>query len=163
HPDDRALLAQHIQGYRPGEDHRTIEFRIVRPDGSVRWLLDRGQAIPAARPSRNGWPVIGTVVDTTESSPAYALRRLVMAPPDHRVKSPLSNVSAVAHLSSHRAASVGSFVQALDGRIQAMSQAHALLSRGAWAGTDLRELVNEVLSPFLTRAKDNIRIDGEAV
>jgi len=163
HADDRALLAQHIQGYSSDEDHRTIEFRIVRPDGSVRWLLDRGQAIPAARPSRNGWRVIGTVVDITERKLAEERQRLLMAELDHRVKNTLSNVSAVAHLSSHRAASVGSFVQALDGRIQAMSQAHALLARGAWAGTDLRELVNEVLSPFLTRAKDNIRIDGEAV
>src|SRR5262245_52978015 len=163
HADDRALLAQHIQGYSSDEDHRTIEFRIVRPDGSVRWLLDRGQAIPAERPSRHGWRVIGTVVDITERRLAEERQRLLMAELDHRVKNTLSNVSAVAHLSSHRAASVGSFVQALDGRIQAMSQAHALLARGAWAGTDLRELVNEVLSPFLTRAKDNIRIDGEAV
>src|SRR5215813_10673324 len=162
HADDRALLAQHIQGYSSDEDHRTIEFRVVRPDGSVRWLLDRGQAIPAERPSRHGWRVIGTVVDITERKLAEERQRLLMAELDHRVKNTLSNVSAVAHLSSHRAASVGSFVQALDGRIQAMSQAHALLARGAWAGTDLRELVTEVLTPFLTRAKDNIRIDGEA-
>ena len=41
-----------------------------------------------------------------------------------------------------------------------MSQAHALLARGAWAGADLQELLAEVLEPFLSRAKDNIRIEG---
>ena len=163
HADDRAMLAHHIQGYSSHEDRRTIEFRIVRSDGSVRWLLDRGQAIPAKRPSRNGWRVIGTVVDITERKVAEERQRLLMAELDHRVKNTLSNVSAVAHLSSHRAASVGSFVHALDGRIQAMSQAHALLARGAWAGTNLRELVREVLTPFLTRGSDTIRIDGEAI
>jgi two-component sensor histidine kinase len=79
---------------------------------------------------------------------------------DHRVKNVLSNVSAVARLSSQRAPSVDSFVQALDGRIQAMSQAHALLARGSWVGADLQELLTEVLAPFMSRAKDNIRIDG---
>ena len=162
YPDDRDMLARHIAGYSSETDRRTLEFRIVRPDGSVRWLLDRGQAMPDKRPARNGWRIIGTALDITERKQAEERQRLLMAELDHRVKNTLSNVSAVAHLSSHRAASVGSFVQALDGRIQAMSQAHALLARGAWAGTDLRELMTEVLTPFLTRAKDNIRIDGEA-
>ncbi|HEU0061645.1 MAG TPA: response regulator [Hyphomicrobiaceae bacterium] len=161
HPDDRDVVAQHVQGFSSAADRRTLEFRIVRPDGGVRWLLDRGQAMPDGRSARNAWRIIGTALDITERKQAEERQRLLMAELDHRVKNTLSNVSAVAHLSSHRAASVGSFVQALDGRIQAMSQAHALLARGAWAGTDLRELVTEVLTPFLTRAKDNIRIDGE--
>jgi PAS domain S-box-containing protein len=162
HPEDRHMLTRHLDGYGSDTDRRSLEFRIVRPDGSVRWLLDRGQAMPDKRPARNGWRVIGTALDITERKQAEERQRLLMAELDHRVKNTLSNVSAVAHLSSHRAASVGSFVLALDGRIQAMSQAHALLARGAWAGTDLRELVTEVLTPFLTRAKDNIRIDGDA-
>jgi PAS domain S-box-containing protein len=162
YPDDRDMLARHIAGYSSETDRRTLEFRIVRPDGSVRWLLDRGQAMPTSDRRSNGWRIIGTALDITERKQAEERQRLLMAELDHRVKNTLSNVSAVAHLSSHRAASVGSFVQALDGRIQAMSQAHALLARGAWAGTDLRELMTEVLTPFLTRAKDNIRIDGEA-
>jgi PAS domain S-box-containing protein len=162
HPDDRDMLARHLDSYRSEADRRTLEFRIVRPDGGVRWLLDQGQAMPDKRNASNGWRVIGTALDITERKQAEERQRLLMAELDHRVKNTLSNVSAVAHLSSHRAASVGSFVQALDGRIQAMSQAHALLARGAWAGTDLRELVTEVLTPFLTRAKDNIHVDGEA-
>ena len=162
HPDDRDMLERHVQGYSSDTDRRTIEFRIVRPDGTVRWLLDRGQAMPDKRLSSNAWRVIGTVLDVTDRKLAEDRQRLLMAELDHRVKNTLSNVSAVAHLSSHRAGSVSSFVQALDGRIQAMSQAHALLARDAWVGADLRELVTEVLTPFLTRAKDNIRIDGEA-
>ena len=162
HPDDRDMLERHVQGYSSDTDRRTIEFRILRPDGTVRWLLDRGQAMPDKRLSSNAWRVIGTVLDITDRKLAEDRQRLLMAELDHRVKNTLSNVSAVAHLSSHRAGSVSSFVQALDGRIQAMSQAHALLARDAWVGADLRELVTEVLTPFLTRAKDNIRIDGEA-
>ena len=161
HPGDRTLVEQHVKGYASGEERRVIEFRVVRPDGRERWLLDRGQAIPDKRGATNAWRVIGTVVDITERKLAEERQRLLMAELDHRVKNTLSNVSAVAHLSLHRAASVSAFVEALDGRIQAMSQAHALLARGAWAGADLRELVLEVLAPFLARGKDSISIDGE--
>src|SRR5215470_3120097 len=161
HPGDRNLVEQHVKGYASGEERRVIEFRVVRPDGRERWLLDRGQAIPDKRGATNAWRVIGTVVDITERKLAEERQRLLMAELDHRVKNTLSNVSAVAHLSLHRAASVSAFVEALDGRIQAMSQAHALLARGAWAGADLRELVLEVLAPFLARGKDSISIDGE--
>ena len=115
-------------------DRRKIEFRIVRPDGERALAAGQGPSHAATARRRSGWRVIGTVLDITERKQAEERQRLLMAELDHRVKNTLSNVSAVAHLSSHRAASVGSFVQALDGRIQAMSQAHALLARGAWAG-----------------------------
>src|SRR5689334_9133456 len=162
HPEDRDMLARHLRAYRAEEDRRSLEFRIVRPDGGVRWVLDRGQAMRDKRSATNGWRVIGTVLDITERKQAEERQRLLMAELDHRVKNTLSNVSAVAHLSSHRPASVTSFVQALDGRIQAMSQAHALLAREAWGGTDLRELVSEVLNPLLSRGGGGVGIDGEA-
>ncbi|KAB2919328.1 MAG: response regulator [Hyphomicrobiaceae bacterium] len=161
HPDHRELVRQHIEGYAPGGHRREIEFKVVRPDGEIRWLSDRGQAVPDGREAAAGWRVVGTTLDITERKQAEERQRLLMAELDHRVKNVLSNVSAVAHLSSHRAPSVTSFVQSLDGRIQAMSQAHALLARGAWAGADLRVLLTEVLAPFLSRARDNITIEGE--
>ena len=160
HPDQREMVRKHILGHAPNGERREIEFKIVRPDGQVRWLLDRGQVMPNGQGSTSGSRVVGTILDITERRQAQERQRLLMAELDHRVKNILSNVSAVAHLSSQRAPSVGSFVQALDGRIQAMSQAHALLARGAWAGADLQELLTVVLEPFLSRAKDNIRIEG---
>lgn len=41
HPDDRPrVLAAHIDKHRVG--HFSEEYRIVRPDGAVRWIWDRG-------------------------------------------------------------------------------------------------------------------------
>src|SRR5581483_7557313 len=125
---------------------RELEFRIVRPDGEVRWLLDRGKAVVDGQ--AGGLHVMGTVLDITERKRTEERQRLLMAELDHRVKNILGNVSAIARLSRHRARSVDDFVEALDGRIQAISRAHALLRRGSWAGADLAELVNETLSPF---------------
>jgi PAS domain S-box-containing protein len=159
HPEHRDLVRQHVAGYAPQEGRRELEFKIVRPDGEVRWLLDRGQGVPGN--DEASLRVMGTILDITDRKSNEERQRLLMAELDHRVKNILSNVSAVARLSSHRAQSVGGFVESLDGRIQAISRAHGLLRRGEWAGANLAELASDALAPF--QASGNIQIDGPAV
>src|SRR4029077_15606135 len=48
HPDDRDVVAQHVQGFSSAADRRTLAFRIVRPDGSGRWRLGRGAGVGGA-------------------------------------------------------------------------------------------------------------------
>jgi PAS domain S-box-containing protein len=159
HPEHRTIVRNHVLGYAPQPGLRELEFMIVRRDGEVRWLLDRGQAI--ADKDRTGLRVMGTVLDITERKRNDERQRLLMAELDHRVKNILSNVSAISRLSSQRAQTVAGFVEALDGRIQAISRAHGLLRRGAWTGASLAELASESLSPF--RSSGNIEISGAPV
>ena len=42
HPDDRAIVKAAFFQKRTGSAPLTAEYRIVRPDGSVRWIEDRG-------------------------------------------------------------------------------------------------------------------------
>jgi PAS domain S-box-containing protein len=160
HPDHREMVRRHIDSYAPNEERKELEFKVVRPDGESRWLLDRGQAIPAGR-SEPGLRVMGTVLDITERKRNEERQVLLMAELDHRVKNILGNVSAVARLSSHRAASVQDFVESLDGRIQAISRAHGLLRRVAWTDASLADLAFEALSPF--HSSKNIEIDGGSI
>jgi two-component sensor histidine kinase/CheY-like chemotaxis protein len=67
----------------------------------------------------------------------------------------------MARLSSRSARSVRTFVEALDGRIQAISNAHGLLRRGAWAAASLRDLVTATVSPY--QSASNIELQGEPV
>lgn len=159
HPDHREIVRRHINAYAPDTARRELEFKIVRPDGEVRWLLDRGQAVLPARGS--GLRVMGTILDITERKRNEERQNLLMAELDHRVKNILGNVSAVARLSHKGANSIDSFVESLDGRIQAISRAHGLLRRAAWGGVDLSRLVDEALSPF--RSSGNIEVAGEPV
>jgi PAS domain S-box-containing protein len=67
HPDDRERLAQDVgRACEPsGKSRHEFEFRIVRPDGEVRWLHDTGQVLfegEGRRPVR----IIGAVQDITE-------------------------------------------------------------------------------------------------
>ncbi len=64
HPEDRALFDANVRAAMEREDGRyESEHRIVRPDGEVAWLYERGRVDrdPQGRPSR----LIGLVQDIT--------------------------------------------------------------------------------------------------
>src|SRR4029077_7728854 len=64
HPDDRALITRRREQLLDGTGTGDVEFRVVRPDGSVHWLSGRATVIrdPAGRPLRE----YGTNADITE-------------------------------------------------------------------------------------------------
>lgn len=64
HPDDAAALAEQSAAALGSPGVHELEYRIVRPDGEVRWVLLRGRtaAGPDGRPLRN----MGVVLDITE-------------------------------------------------------------------------------------------------
>ena len=74
HPDDRPGVIEEVR--RLGRDRTEpfqLEYRIVRADGEVRWVLDRGQLVPG--PGGRLW-MDGAIFDVTERRAAEeALRR----------------------------------------------------------------------------------------
>jgi PAS domain S-box-containing protein len=65
HPDDSQALDAAVNHSLHGGGDFEVEYRIVRPDGGIRWALSRGRVVTddTGRPTR----VIGTTLDTTES------------------------------------------------------------------------------------------------
>jgi PAS domain S-box-containing protein len=163
HPGDRAAVRRYILAAPSEETRKRFDFRVSRPDGSTAWLLDCGRAAfhdgNEDTPSR----VIGTILDVTERKRVEERQLLLMAELDHRVKNILANVSAIAKLSSKRVGSVDEFVKALDARIQSISKAHSLLRRDSWVGINLRDYIEELLVPFISRQNPNIVMDGEPI
>src|SRR5215207_747885 len=73
HPDDRDRVMQAVATTSDDEDQLALEYRIVRADGEVRWVLDRGQLVPGY--GGRLW-MDGVVFDITERRAAEeALRR----------------------------------------------------------------------------------------
>jgi PAS domain S-box-containing protein len=161
HAEHRDLVRQHITGYAHDSERRELEFKLLRCDGQARWFLDRGQ--PVQFGAEAGWRIMGTLLDITERKLAEERQTLLMAELDHRVKNILGNVCAIARLSSQKASSVEAFVTALEGRIQAISTAHALLRRVAWRGANLLTLVTEAVAAFRSRSGSNIAVRGAPV
>lgn len=162
HPADRGALRDAMSA-QPVDSHE-LEFRVQHPKRGTRWLLDRGRSFSATGdPAGKVTRVTGTILDITERKLTEQRQQLLMAELDHRVKNMLANVSAIARLSSRRAASVESFVAALDGRIQAISKAHGLIRQRSWNGAELRELVALLLSAFQSEVIGNIIVNGDDV
>jgi PAS domain S-box-containing protein len=63
HPDDREPVMEAVRRAREDAGQFVVEYRIVRADGGVRWVLDRGQPVPG----KGGrlW-VDGAIFDITE-------------------------------------------------------------------------------------------------
>ncbi len=162
HPSDRGAVRDAMSA-RPAEAHE-LEFRVQHPRQGTRWLLDRGRSFTATGDAAGKITrVTGTILDITERKITEQRQQLLMAELDHRVKNMLANVSAIARLSSRRAASVEAFVAALDGRIQAISKAHGLIRQRSWNGAELRELVMLLLNAFRSEVTGNIIVDGHDV
>jgi NO-binding membrane sensor protein with MHYT domain/two-component sensor histidine kinase len=89
------------------------------------------------------------VRDIAAAKKAEEQQNLLIAELDHRVKNVLARVAVVAQRSREGSCSMDQFLEVLDGRIQSMANAHALLSRGRWKGVYLADLVRRELEPCI--------------
>src|SRR5215467_7083252 len=71
-------------------------------------------------------------VDVTERRRLEEHKNLLIRELDHRFKNVLSVISAIASRTQETTSSMAAFVTALNGRIKALTLAHALLSRRNW-------------------------------
>ncbi len=73
HPEDRNRVSEAVGSALETERTTNVEYRIVRPDGSVRWLITRGRAHggSSGQPAR----LLGTSADITARKSEEARRR----------------------------------------------------------------------------------------
>ncbi len=72
HPDDRARVSATATAKQTSNDY-VEEYRIVRPDGSIRWISDR--AFPVRNAAGEIYRVAGVATDITERKDAEAALR----------------------------------------------------------------------------------------
>jgi two-component sensor histidine kinase len=160
HRDDiLRLQTEYIRAFKQRRNELVNEFRFVHPGAKVRWiearsLIDYAGAGRAAR-------MRGVYIDVTERRKAEDHKSLLIAEIDHRVKNELACVAAVARHSREYSKSTDEFIDVLNGRINALANTHALLSRSRWKGVGLGELVRTELA-FWTKTK-NALIEGPEI
>jgi PAS domain S-box-containing protein len=158
HPDDRARFQAH-NNRASVDSPAMLTFRFIRPDGRKVWLEETSQAEfdTTGRLIR----VKGLTRDITRRKQAEKRQDLLSAELDHRVKNVLARVAAVLRHTQRRSATTDEFVKAVDGRIQSIAAAHALLSQSRWSGVGLTDLMRYQLAPYATDA--NTAISGPDV
>ena len=77
---------------------------------------------------------------------------------EHRGKNLLATVLAIVRLS--RSDSAEGLKEAIEGRIQALANAHRLFEQSNWTGADLRKLIEQEVFPHCQNDKTRASIDG---
>ena len=125
----RGERIDHYETVRVAKDGRRIDVSLT-----VSPLHDRsGKVIGASKVGR----------DITDRKRAEKLQRVLTEELSHRVKNTLATVQAIASQSLMRAKSSGDFVSGFAGRLQALANAHTLLTRTQMQGADVMALVGE--------------------
>ncbi len=154
HPDDWGSLQLIVRGMAEGARTRQTEFRVLRPNGEIRWCI--GTAAASVDGAGKVVRISGVTIDITDRKEADERQVLLAREVDHRARNALAVIQSIIRLT--RAKSVDDYVEAIEGRIKALSRAHTLLSDSRWHGADLATLVAEELAPY--RAGDKIKFEG---
>jgi PAS domain S-box-containing protein len=147
HPDDRERCkAQWTRALREGGNYE-IEVRIRRHDGEYRWFLTRASPIADAAGRITAW--FGSTTDIHDRKLAEERQQMLAAELSHRVRNLLTVIQIIAERTADRAASVDAFLDALRGRLQALSSAQGALVASNWRTASLATLVQGALQPYL--------------
>jgi PAS domain S-box-containing protein len=162
HPEDRKQVLQAIaQTLERGDDHH-IEYRIIRPDGAIRWVEGRGKLIRDA--SGAALRMIGVCMDVTERKRNEERQKLLLDELNHRVRNMLAIIQSIAGQTLRETPEPAAFKAAFTARLAAFARAHSLLTKELWQGVALHDVVATALAPFDAEGRpEAIGIDGPPV
>jgi PAS domain S-box-containing protein len=140
-----------------------IEITLRREDGREVPTLASAGLLDARRRE-----LVGFFLDRTRQKADEEHRELLLLELKHRVKNMLASVQAIAKQTARHTGDRGTFVEALTGRLHAMSRAHDLITQKTRGEVCLRELILAQVEPYVSRegqltyAGPGLRIRPEA-
>lgn len=156
HPEDRASVGQALASAEE-KNRFQHEFRVLAPGGD-RWVVSHG--IVVTNDAGKAVRLVGVVRDITARKNAETRQKLLLDELNHRVKNTLLTVQSVALQMAREAKSPELFYRAFRARLIALSKAHDLLTRGAWKGASLRELLQQTVAPYSQENQPRVSMLG---
>ena len=118
----------------------------LRADGSRIWGTEVVRPLRGGDGAMRGFLKI--LRDRTAQKREEEQRRRLLAELNHRVKNTLAVVQSLVAQTARGAASADALREALETRLDALAAAHDLLTREAWRGAELAEVVRATLAPY---------------
>lgn len=158
HPADRkATIASLRRALQTGAEYDGM----FRARATGRWLLGRGRVHEwdGERPLM----FLGITLDVTEGQIASERMRLLLRELNHRVKNTLAMLQSLARQTLRRTNDPVAFMEAFAGRLQAISEAHGLLSDHEWGGIRLTALLQAQIKPYVDDFDAQVEIHKDEV
>jgi PAS domain S-box-containing protein len=151
--DEEPFILQRI---RRGERVDYYETVRRRKDGS---LIDISLSVSAVRDMYGKIMGASKIArDITERKRREAQIFILAREAEHRSKNVLAAVQATVQLS--QSDTPDGLKQAIQGRIRALANVHALFVEARWSGAHVRDLVTQELSPYCQGAETRAHIEG---
>ncbi len=157
HPDDLpAVIAEIERVVRTIGSNYHLDYRARWPDGTIRWVMGRGESI--RDPESQGILIVGVVLDVTSIKnnetrlqAALDTQNLLMSEVNHRVKNSLQMVSSILNLEAQQTKDgiARDVLRAATARVHAVAAIHASL----YDGEDLESVR---LDTYLERLKEHL-------
>ena len=155
-PEDRSLVLSTIkQALENGDDYR-VTYRILKPDGEVRWMEASGKVV-GMPPTK----LAGVCMDVTDRKHDEERIFNLMREVNHRSKNLLALVQAVAKFTA--ASNQADFLERFSERLRGMAASQDLLVDGGWSGVDFAALAHSQLAVFGDLLGNRIQMDGPAL
>jgi two-component sensor histidine kinase len=161
HPDDRHMTPSFYE-IADRQDWFPVEYRIVKPDGSVRWLAG-GAEVVARLPDGRASRLVNVVGDITDRKLAEQHTELIMRELTHRAKNLLAVILSIATQTSRSANTVEEFHERFSSRLQGLAASHDLLVHRDWQGALIGEIAESQLAPFVDAGTDRLHLSGPAM
>lgn len=175
HPEDLPSFATHLKRALKGRTKHDVEYRIVLPDGSIKWVHEIG----SLKRDSEDKPVRfeGTVQDITSRKESEELiaaslreKEILLAEIHHRVKNNLALVSSLMELQAMNSENGELNDRLLEGvlRIKSIAGIHEQLYRSRTfsrirISDELRSLVNSIVSTLQSGQNLKLQYDLDEV
>jgi PAS domain S-box-containing protein len=148
HPDDRPAVQKGIENIARGES-LNAEYRIIHPDGTLRWIRDRSYQMKAG----DGTPLAcGIAEDITDSKRAeqerltHALRQrdALVREVHHRIKNSLQGVVGLLHQKIRKYPAIAPGIEEAITQLQSVATVYGLQGRELERQVSLAEILDAI-------------------
>ena len=163
HPEDRDRLERAVDRALRSGSALEVEYRVMRPDGTITWLSARGQYVEE---DSHAIRFPGVAIDITERKEIEEARELLARELSHRIKNIFAVVNSLVTLSARGNEAAKPFAETVRARLTALGRAHDYVRPGlgdgpAAEGQTAHGLFAALLAPYQDNDDPLIIVEGD--